>query len=262
MATTSTDLTGAKAGVTRKAAIYRMMTPEHICPTGLKALDLLRRHGFEVEDHPLRTREATDAFKAEHGVATTPQVWIEGRRIGGHDDLRRYLGLAVHDPKALTYKPVIAIFGMAAALALAVAWGTTGGASALLTLHTLQIFLGLATALLALQKLRDIEGFASGFLGYDLLAQRWPRYAYIYPWAEALVGLLMIAGAAVWLMAPVAIAIGGIGAVSVFKAVYIDRRELRCACVGGQSNVPLGFVSLTENLIMIGMAVWMVLAAA
>jgi hypothetical protein len=48
-----------------------------------------------------------------------------------------------------------------------------------------------------------------------------------------------------------------VGAVSVFKAVYIDGRELRCACVGGNSNVPLGFVSLTENLMMVLMAVWM-----
>ena len=44
---------------------------------------------------------------------------------------------------------------------------------------------------------------------------------------------------------------------SVFKAVYIDRRELKCACVGGSGKVPLGFVSLTENLAMIGMALWM-----
>jgi len=263
MATITTDVPGAVAGQARRAVIYRMRTPQHVCPSGLKALDLLRRHGFEVEDHPLLTREATDTFKAKHKVATTPQVWIDGVRVGGHDDLRRHLGLAVHDPKALTYKPVGAIFGMAAALAGVVAWsGASGmgdGASALLTLHTLQLFLGFATALLALQKLRDVEGFSNGFLGYDLLAQRWPRYAYVYPWAEALVGLLMIAGALIWLMAPVALLIGGIGAVSVFKAVYLDRRELKCACVGGQSNVPLGFVSLTENLVMVGMAVWMVL---
>lgn len=262
---------GADAGAVggRRAVIHRMRTDEHVCPWGIKALDLLRRQGFRVEDHPLTTREAIDAFKAEHGVATTPQVWIDGKRIGGHDDLRRYLGLAVHDPKALTYAPVVAIFGMAAAMALAVAWGGWQGMGAGMAgmvtaasfpwLWALQLFLGFATALLALQKLRDVEGFSTGFLGYDLLAQRVPRYAYVYPWAEALVGLLMIAGAAVWLMAPVALVIGGIGAVSVVKAVYIDRRELRCACVGGQSNVPLGFVSLTENLVMVGMAVWMVL---
>ena len=54
-----------------------------------------------------------------------------------------------------------------------------------------------------------------------------------------------------------ALFIGGVGAVSVFKAVYIDRRELKCACVGGDSNVPLGFASLVENLMMVAMAVWM-----
>ena len=55
--------------------------------------------------------------------------------------------------------------------------------------------------------------------------------------------------------------IGSVGAVSVFYAVYVQRRELKCACVVGSSNVPLGFVSLTENLMMVGMAVWMLIAA-
>jgi hypothetical protein len=60
-----------------------------------------------------------------------------------------------------------------------------------------------------------------------------------------------------WLSVPVALLIGGIGAISVFKAVYVDKRELKCACVGGSSNVPLGFVSLTENVMMVAMALWM-----
>ena len=67
----------------------------------------------------------------------------------------------------------------------------------------------------------------------------------------------MLAGALDWLSVPVALTIGSIGAVSVFYAVYIQKRELKCACVGGSSNVPLGFVSLTENLFMVGMGLWM-----
>jgi hypothetical protein len=67
----------------------------------------------------------------------------------------------------------------------------------------------------------------------------------------------MITGALMWLAIPVALFIGTIGAVSVFKAVYIDKRALKCACVGGDSNVPLGFVSLTENLMIVAMAIWM-----
>ena len=72
----------------------------------------------------------------------------------------------------------------------------------------------------------------------------------------------MIAGALTWIAAPVALFIGTIGAVSVFKAVYIDKRELKCACVGGSSRVPLGFVSLTENVMMVAMAVWMLLISS
>jgi len=70
----------------------------------------------------------------------------------------------------------------------------------------------------------------------------------------------MLARALDWLSIPVALFIGGIGAVSVFKAVYLEKRELKCACVGGSSNVPLGFVSLTENVMMVAMALWMLAA--
>ena len=111
--------------------------------------------------------------------------------------------------------------------------------------------------LLGVQKLQDIERFSTMFLNYDLLARKFVRYGYIYPFAETLAGVLMIAGALTWLAAPVALVIGAIGAVSVFKAVYIDKRELKCACVGGSSQVPLGFVSLTENVMMVCMALWM-----
>jgi len=95
------------------------------------------------------------------------------------------------------------------------------------------------------------------FLNYDLLARRWVPYGYLYPFGEAVAGVLMTAGVMTWLSAPLALFIGGVGAVSVIKAVYVDRRELKCACVGGSTNVPLGFVSLTENLFMVGMALWM-----
>lgn len=244
------------AATSRKAELYRMVMPEHTCPWGLKTLDLLKREGFEVDDHHLKSRQQTDAFKAKHQVPTTPQTFIEGKRVGGYDELREYLGKEVKDKNAVTYKPVIALFAMALAMALAASWAAYGS---IVTIAAAEWFIAFAMCLLALQKLKDVDSFATMFLNYDLLAQRWVRYATIYPFAEALAGVLMIAGALMWISVPVALFIGSIGAVSVFKAVYIDHRELKCACVGGDSNVPLGFVSLTENLMMIGMAVWMVL---
>ena len=101
--------------MTKTATIHRMVMPGHICPYGLKALHLLKSRGFAVEDRWLRSREETDAFKAAHGVKTTPQIFIDGERIGGHDDLRRHLGLHVADPGATSYRPVAALFAMTAA---------------------------------------------------------------------------------------------------------------------------------------------------
>jgi glutaredoxin len=243
----------------KKAIVYRMALPGHSCPFGLKAKNLLKHAGYSVEDRLLTTREETDMFKAQHGVATTPQIFIGSERIGGHDDLRRFLGKKVSDPSATTYRPVIALFAMTALMALAASHASTGSP---FTLRAAEWFIGFSMVVLALLKLQDVEKFSSMFLNYDLLAKRWVPYSYIYPFAEGLAGILMVAGVLTWLSVPIALFIGTIGAVSVFKAVYVDKRELKCACVGGSSSVPLGFISLTENLMMIAMAAWMALGAA
>ena len=151
-------------------------------------------------------------------------------------------------------QPVIALFAMTALLALAASYAVYG---TVLTVRAAEWFIAFSMCILAMLKLQNLDKFATMFLNYDLLAKQWVPYGTIYPFAEGLAGVLMIAGALHWVSIPVALFIGTIGAVSVFKAVYIDNRELKCACVGGDSNVPLGFVSLTENLMMVTMAVWM-----
>jgi len=238
----------------KQAALHRMVMPDHVCPYGLKAKHLLERKGYAVEDHWLKTRAETDAFKAEHGVKTTPQTFIGGERIGGYDDLRRHFGLRVADPEATSYTPVLAVFAITAALALAVSQAVYGTP---LTVRAGEWFIAFSMAVLAMLKLQDVERFSTMFLNYDLLARRWVPYGYIYPFAEGLAGVLMAARALDWLSIPLALFIGTVGGVSVFYAVYVQKRELKCACVGGSSRVPLGFVSLTENVMMVAMALWM-----
>ncbi len=238
----------------KTAALYRMVMPKHQCPHGVKTKDLLQRRGFTVVDNKLTDRESIDAFKAKHGVASTPQVFIDQQRIGGYEDTRRHFGLKVQSDNKTTYRPVIAIFATAALIAMAISWVVF---QSVFTLRAIEWFIAVSMCLLGVQKLQDIESFSTMFINYDLLAARFVRYGYFYPFAETLAGVLMIAGALTWLSAPVALIIGTIGAVSVFKAVYIDRRDIKCACVGGNSRVPLGFVSLLENVMMVAMAVWM-----
>ncbi|MFA8443921.1 MauE/DoxX family redox-associated membrane protein [Yoonia sp.] len=245
----TTDPAGAATGKT--AVLYRMALPDHLCPTGQKARWLLGRHGFEVDDRLFRERAEVDAFKDEYDVPTTPQIWIKGERVGGYDALRQKL--TNYDPDAKTYAPVLYLFAVAAATAIVLSIGFLGA----LTWQTLGWFISVSMILLGMQKLRDIESFTTMFLNYDLLARKWVPYAYIYPWVETGAGILMTGMLLTWLAAPAALFIATVGAISVFKAVYIDKRELKCACVGGNSNVPLGFVSLSENLMMMGMAIVM-----
>jgi len=203
--------------MTKSATLYRMKLTDHMCPYGLKSKDLLKRNGYKVVDQHLTSREQVDEFKAQHSVKTTPQTFIEGE------------------------------------LSVAVTWLVKG---ALFSTQTIPWFIAISMVLLGLQKLQDIENFATMFLNYDLLAQKWVRYGYVYPFVETVAGLLMMMGILTWLSAPATLLVASVGAISVIKAVYIDKREIKCACLG-DSRVPLGFVSLTENLMMIGMALWM-----
>jgi len=244
----------------KKAVLYRMVTDEHICPFGLKSRDLLKRHGYKVEDHQFESKKEADEFREKHEVKTTPQTFIEGERIGGHDDLRAYFGKdkQQEDTEETTYQPIVAMFSVALLFALATNWRATGS---LQWIPVIELFVAFGMGILAIQKLRDLFAFSNQFLSYDLLAQKWVRFAYVYPFVEALAGVAMITAVPELALAaaPFALFIGTVGAISVFKAVYIDKRELKCACVGGNSNVPLGFVSLSENLAMMGMSIWMLI---
>ena len=75
----------------KTATLYRMLLPDHTCPFGVRAKGLLEAAGFEVDDRILGSRVEVDALEAEQGVATTPQIFIGKERIGGSDDLERYL---------------------------------------------------------------------------------------------------------------------------------------------------------------------------
>jgi len=249
----------SKARGKNAARLYRMVMEKHVCPFGLKAKWLLEQNGYTVEDHHLTDRAETDAFKYKHDVKTTPQGFIGEQRIGGYDALRTYFGNPPKDDSATSYTPVLAIFAVGLSLALALSWWSFG---TFLTIRAAEWFVAFSMAMLAMLKLQDVEQFSTMFLGYDLLAKRWVPYAYLYPFLEAGAAVLMAGRILPWLSIPVALFIGSVGAVSVIYAVYVQKRDIKCACVGGSANVPLGFVSLTENIAMVAMGVWMLVRPA
>ena len=75
----------------RQAVLYRMVLSKHACPYGVQAKEMLEEAGYTVDDRVLETREEVDAFENEHQLSTTPQVFIDGERIGGSEELQAYL---------------------------------------------------------------------------------------------------------------------------------------------------------------------------
>jgi len=75
----------------RSATLYRMVLPDHTCPFGVRAKAMLEQNGYRIDEHILASRDEVDAFKAEQGVQTTPQIFIAGNRVGGSDDLETFL---------------------------------------------------------------------------------------------------------------------------------------------------------------------------
>lgn len=231
-----------------KVKIYRMSTPEHECPWGLKAINLLNEKGIEFEDNKLKSKEEIDAFKAKYEVETTPQIFFDDERIGGYTDLAKKLDVEAEGAE-YSYTPVIAVFSTAGLLALATATGISG-------------FMGFSLSLLASLKLMDIDSFAESFAKYDLITKRVKPYAKVYPFAELAIGLGFLSGIAPMLTGITSLFIGVSGGISVFKAVYIDKLALNCACVGGNSKAPLGIISFSENAIMAIMGAALIFSAA
>ena len=78
----------------RSATLTRMVLPGHECPYGVRAKELLEQAGYEVDEHILSSRAEVEAFKQEHGIATTPLIVIDGETVGGSAELERYLAAA------------------------------------------------------------------------------------------------------------------------------------------------------------------------
>ena len=78
----------------RTATLHRMVLPEHTCPHGVHAKEILEEAGYQVDDQTLTTREEVDAFKEKEGVSTTPVTFIDGKRYPTSEALAEFLEAA------------------------------------------------------------------------------------------------------------------------------------------------------------------------
>lgn len=110
-------------------------------------------------------------------------------------------------------------------------------------------------------KLLDPPGFVSAYRGYDLLARRSKAWAWAYPYVELGLGIAYLLSLEPLIVNAVTLVLMLIGAAGVLKAL-LDKRAIRCACLGTALNLPMTKVTLVEDLTMAGMAAVMLVLHA
>lgn len=119
-------------------------------------------------------------------------------------------------------------------------------------------FMGLFYIVFSFFKMLDLKGFPDSFRMYDPLAKKLPVYGKIYPFIETALGLLFLMRLEVFSALLVTLVVLGITTFGVTKTL-LDKKAIRCACLGTALKLPMTEATFIENAIMIVMAVTMLL---
>ncbi len=107
-------------------------------------------------------------------------------------------------------------------------------------------------------KLLNIKGFANSYQMYDIVAAKWKNWGYVYPFVELTLGILYLLNIAPFKTNLATIIILGVSSIGVIKS-NIDKKKIKCACLGDVFNLPMSTVTIVEDLTMVAMALFMLL---
>jgi hypothetical protein len=102
-------------------------------------------------------------------------------------------------------------------------------------------------------KLLNLSAFADAYAGYDVVAVRWRGWGFVYPFVELALGAAYLTGFWPTTTNVVTLLVMGVGTVGVVKSL-LARRKIRCACLGTVFNLPMSYVTLVEDLLVVAMA--------
>lgn len=119
-------------------------------------------------------------------------------------------------------------------------------------------FMGIFFMIFGLFKLYDLKGFVQGFQTYDVITKKVPQFGYAYPFIEILLGVTYLAGFMFVWQNLVALILASFGLYSAYLALK-NKDEIQCVCLGTFFNLPMTYITLLENGVMFGMALFMLL---
>jgi copper chaperone CopZ len=154
-----------------------------------------------------------------------------------------------------TYKPVLLIFIYLFILASLYEIKTAPFIAMRWTNHFMAGFF----LIFSFFKLLNLKGFATSYAMYDVVAMRFKPWGYIYPFIELGLGIAMLFNFESFITNVVCLAVMTVSLIGVLQSV-LNKRKIKCACLGDVFNLPMSTVTIIEDGLMIAMSVYMLLA--
>ena len=153
-----------------------------------------------------------------------------------------------------TYKPILLIgtFITGSTLLIEIASGAFHGE------NWMQNFMAAFFLVFSFFKMLDLKGFAESYSSYDIIAKKWMVWGYVYAFIELLLGVGFLTGFDPFTTNAVTFVIMSISIIGVLQTV-LNKRKIRCACLGAVFNLPMSTVTVIEDGLMIAMSLITVL---
>lgn len=107
-------------------------------------------------------------------------------------------------------------------------------------------------------KMLDIHAFAKAYQSYDLVAAKAPWYGYVFPFIEVGLGVAYLLYSDQSITHLVTAIVMFVSLLGVVRSVA-RKSEIQCACLGTVFNLPMSYVTIVEDGIMLIMALIMYL---
>lgn len=154
-----------------------------------------------------------------------------------------------------TYKPVLLIFGYILGITVLVEI-VNGG---FVWMRWMNHFMAGFFLVFSFFKILNIKGFAESYAMYDIVAKRWNGWGYIYVFMELALGLAYLTGFNPILTNSFTFVVMSVSIVGVLQSV-MNKRKIKCACLGDVFNLPMSTITIIEDVLMIGMSAIMLIS--
>ncbi len=147
------------------------------------------------------------------------------------------------------YKPILLIFGYITAITLLAEW-VQGD---FIWMRWMNHFMAGFFLIFSFFKLLNLKGFAESYAMYDVVAKKWNGWGYVYAFTELALGLAFLTGFNPILTNIVTFVVMTVSIIGVLQSV-LNKRKIKCACLGDVFNLPMSTITIIEDLLMIGMS--------